>query len=61
MGPYGYWGSGTRVSAKESSVLLLSQSLLAVRSICDGKALFSKGSRESEEFKHFNGLFSYFL
>ena len=25
------------------------------------KALFAKGSRKSEEFKYFNGFFSYFL
>ena len=35
--------------------------LLLVWIIYDRKALFAKGSRKSEEFKHFNGFFSYFL
>ena len=34
---------------------------LAIRSIYDRKALFAKGLRKSEEFKHFNFFSSCFL
>ena len=40
---------------KEHSSGLLSSmpDKLDMRSVCDRKALFAKGSRKSEEFKHF--------
>ena len=43
------------------SIHPLSHRLLAVLNIFDLKALFAKGSRKSEEFKHFNVFFFVFL
>ena len=43
------------------TITTFSQVGLAVCSIYDRHALLAKGSGKSEEFKHFNGFFSYFL